>query len=133
MKRMCVYLPITVLCLSICMSAISCEKKVSDVETEADMEIHSQATQELPIDELLSRALCGSVEYADLPDYIAFRNAITAEIADSIGAKVDWSELTVYVSDTPRDERYQYTVLLPKDEYCQYLFEFGVMAYKIED
>ena len=122
MKRMCVYLPITVLCLSICMSAISCEKKVSDVETEADMEIHSQATQELPIDELLSRALCGSVEYADLPDYTAFRNAI----ADSIGTNPYWSELTVYVSDTPRDERYQYTVLLPKDEYCQYLFEFGV-------
>lgn len=137
MKRMRVYLPIAFLCLSICTFAVSCENKASDVETdtetETDTEICSQATQELPIDELLSRALCGSVEYADLPDYIAFRNAITAEIADSIGTNPDWSELTVYVSDTPRDERYQYTVLLPKDEYCQYLFEFGVMAYKIED
>ena len=130
MKRMCVYLPITVLCLSICMSAISCEKKVSDVETEADMKIHSQVTQELPINELLFRAMNGSIEYADLPDYIAFRNAITSRIADSIGTKVDLSELTVYVSDTPRDERYQYTVLLPKDETCQYMFEFGVVAYE---
>ncbi len=124
MKRMRVCLPTAVLCLSICMSAISCEKMTPDVETEADTEICSQVTQELQISELLSRAMNGSIEYADLPDYTAFRNAI----ADSIGTNPYWSELTVYVSDTPRDERYQYTVLLPKDKTCQYMVELLVCS-----
>ena len=128
MKRMRVCLPTAVLCLSICMSAISCEKMTPDVEAEADTEICSQVTQELQISELLFRAMNGSIEYADLPDYTAFRDAITAEIADSIGTNPYWSELTVYVSDTPRDERYQYTVLLPKDKTCQYMVELLVCS-----